>query len=112
MQCFIYWLLGHLEEAPEALARLGGLYKGVQSAGGAVSWALSTRCSPSAQAWVNIGPALLALPTTTVVVALAPGLRGAGMGGGQQPPHDSREPSLVGSIHGDPPAERGRVHDA
>lgn len=55
VQCWSYWLLGHLDESSAALSRSAGFYKGLQSAGGAVSWSLSSgKVRPSVQLYVRL----------------------------------------------------------
>lgn len=41
-QTYIFWLLGALSNNPRTVALYGGMYKGVQSAGGAITWALES----------------------------------------------------------------------
>ena len=54
VQCWSYWLLGHLDSSSAALSRSAGFYKGLQSAGGAISWSLSTgKVAPSGQLFVR-----------------------------------------------------------
>ena len=55
VQCWSYWLLGHLDDSSAALSRSAGFYKGLQSAGGAVSWSLSSgKVRPSVQLFVRL----------------------------------------------------------
>ncbi|KAI9595858.1 major facilitator superfamily domain-containing protein [Syncephalis fuscata] len=42
VQSWCYWMMGALTNDPSLLARYAGLYKGVQSAGGAISWAIAS----------------------------------------------------------------------
>lgn len=54
VQCWSYWLLGNLDDSSSALSRSAGFYKGLQSAGGAVSWSLSSgKVRPSVQLFVR-----------------------------------------------------------
>jgi len=45
-QTYAYWLMGALSNDPHKLAYFAGFYKGIQSAGAAVAWALDTRATP------------------------------------------------------------------
>jgi len=42
-QTYAYWLMGALSNDPHKLAYFAGFYKGIQSAGAAVAWALDSR---------------------------------------------------------------------
>ena len=78
-QCWIYWWMGQLDESPLVLSRFVGIYKGVQSFGGAAAWALSATyspgsaggVSPSTQAWSNVAIFLIALPPAALAVSRA-----------------------------------------
>ena len=81
-QCWIYWLMGQLDESPLVLSRFVGVYKGVQSFGGAAAWALSATYSPgsvggvppSVQVWLNVALFLVALPPAALAVSRASAL--------------------------------------
>lgn len=68
-----------MDDSPSALGRVTGIYRALQSAGAAASWALSTyswSCDgacvgavpPTAQAWLNVALGLASLPGTIWVV--------------------------------------------
>jgi MFS family permease len=42
VQSWCYWIMGALSNDPSILARYAGLYKGVQSAGSAIAWAIAS----------------------------------------------------------------------
>ena len=44
LQTFSFWIIGQLDDDPRLLGRFTGVYRCLQSAGAAVSWALSTYC--------------------------------------------------------------------
>ena len=76
VQCWVYWVLGRLDDRPEVLSRFAGGYKALQSAGAAVSWGLSTGpLLPSSQAYVNVGLLLLSLPPVGYLLLTAPQLQ-------------------------------------
>ena len=73
LQTFSFWIIGQLDDDPRLLGRFTGVYRCLQSAGAAVSWALSTyswgcdgACAgavpPTAQAWVNVALGVASLP--------------------------------------------------
>ena len=78
IQCWVYWLLGQLDDSPEVLSRFAGGYKGVQCIGAAISWALSTGSMlPSTQAWINVALLGCSLPATTFMIMMSPQLQKA-----------------------------------
>lgn len=73
VQIFAFWVIGQLDDSPAEAGRFTGIYKSLQAAGAAASWAFSTyswgcggACAgevpPSRQAWVNVWLGLASLP--------------------------------------------------
>ncbi|KAL1919918.1 uncharacterized protein VTP21DRAFT_1850 [Calcarisporiella thermophila] len=52
-QVYCYWLMGALTNDPQKLARYAGFYKGVQSAGAAVTWAMGGKITMMNELIVN-----------------------------------------------------------
>ncbi|RKP28067.1 major facilitator superfamily domain-containing protein [Syncephalis pseudoplumigaleata] len=62
LQSWCYWIMGALTNEPSVLARYAGLYKGVQSAGGAISWAIASgKVSLLTQLIINWGLLVVAV---------------------------------------------------
>eukprot|EP00326_Haptolina_ericina_P006316 CAMPEP_0181211036 /NCGR_PEP_ID=MMETSP1096-20121128/23567_1 /TAXON_ID=156174 ORGANISM="Chrysochromulina ericina, Strain CCMP281" /NCGR_SAMPLE_ID=MMETSP1096 /ASSEMBLY_ACC=CAM_ASM_000453 /LENGTH=256 /DNA_ID=CAMNT_0023302401 /DNA_START=1 /DNA_END=771 /DNA_ORIENTATION=+ len=75
IQCWVYWLLGQLDQSPEVLSRFAGGYKAIQCVGAAASWALSTGTTkPSTQAWINVALLACSLPSTVYMLLRTPQL--------------------------------------
>lgn len=56
LQAFCYWMMGAIARGDTSMcARFAGFYKGVQSAGAAVSWALDLHQSYTTQLWIGFG---------------------------------------------------------
>ena len=104
VQCLVYWLLGQLEDEPDVLARFAGIYKAVQSAGAAASWALAASPSvkASTQAWINVGLFVTALPPAALLVMRTPAL--AGPAHPAHPPKDSLKDALSSEVLTSSPA--------
>ena len=66
----MYPQIGNLDDSSSALSRSAGFYKGLQSAGGAVSWSLSSgKVRPSVQLFVNVGLFAVSFPLAGVLVS-------------------------------------------
>ncbi|KAJ9056186.1 hypothetical protein DSO57_1035750 [Entomophthora muscae] len=69
LQTLAYWVMGSLSSDSLVLTRYAGFYKGIQSAGGAISWAISTTSvsylTQLIICWVLLE---LAIPGTLLVV--------------------------------------------
>ncbi|RKP07601.1 UNC93-like protein [Thamnocephalis sphaerospora] len=68
LQSWCYWVMGALTNDPSVLARYAGLYKGIQSAGGAISWAIDmAEVSYLTQLIINWGILVAAIPSAYIV---------------------------------------------
>ncbi|KAK3404585.1 hypothetical protein EUGRSUZ_K00892 [Eucalyptus grandis] len=71
-QTLVYWFIGCLADDSETLSRYAGFYKGVQSAGAAVSWQIDTRKVPFlSELIVNWSLMTAGYPLLLVLVMLA-----------------------------------------
>ncbi|PAN36878.1 hypothetical protein PAHAL_7G007900 [Panicum hallii] len=71
-QSLIYWIIGALTNDSQVLSRYAGFYKGVQSAGAAVSWQVDFHKTPlMAQLIVNWGLITVSYPLLALLVFLA-----------------------------------------
>ncbi|XP_039160286.1 UNC93-like protein 1 [Eucalyptus grandis] len=71
-QTLVYWFIGCLADDSETLSRYAGFYKGVQSAGAAVSWQIDTRKVPFlSELIVNWSLMTAGYPLLLVLVKLA-----------------------------------------
>ncbi|KAL1920844.1 uncharacterized protein VTP21DRAFT_11479 [Calcarisporiella thermophila] len=67
-QVYCYWIMGALTNDPLTLSRYAGFYKSIQSAGGAISWAIDSTSIPyMGEAILNFVLLLVALPGIFVV---------------------------------------------
>lgn len=71
-QSVCYWVMGSLSNSPQTIARYVGIYKAVQSTGGAMAWRLNAlNMSPMGQFALNwglfAGSMFVALPTFLVI---------------------------------------------
>jgi hypothetical protein len=90
VQCWVYWILGQLDDDAQVLARFSGIYKAVQSVGAAASWALAaSSVSASTQAWINIALFALALPPAAHLIAHSPSFGAARTSSSTLPAFDS-----------------------
>jgi len=65
IQSYAYWLMGTMSNCPAKLARFGGYFKGVQSAGSAVAWAIDAAgVSYETQLLINVIAAVIVIPPT------------------------------------------------
>eukprot|EP01068_Selenidium_serpulae_P016489 Selendium_serpulae@DN6304_c0_g2_i3.p1 len=74
VQSFAYWIMGAIAGSDTALvARFAGFYKGIQSAGGCISWAIDRpNVSYRIQLWINIILFLITIVPTYFAVRLVP----------------------------------------
>ncbi|KAF8022365.1 hypothetical protein BT93_F0025 [Corymbia citriodora subsp. variegata] len=71
-QTLVYWFIGCLADDSETLSRYTGFYKGVQSAGAAVSWQIDTRKVPFlSELIINWSLMTVGYPLLLVLVKLA-----------------------------------------
>ncbi|KAL3521731.1 hypothetical protein ACH5RR_019880 [Cinchona calisaya] len=71
-QSMVYWVIGALADDSEILSRYAGFYKGVQSAGAAVSWQVDEHHAPFLnQLIVNWTLTTISYPLLAVLVILA-----------------------------------------
>ncbi|CAL5033694.1 unnamed protein product [Urochloa decumbens] len=71
-QSLIYWIIGALTNDTQVLSRYAGFYKGVQSAGAAVSWQVDFHKTPlMTQLIVNWGLITVSYPLLALLVFLA-----------------------------------------
>ncbi|KAL3524498.1 hypothetical protein ACH5RR_017332 [Cinchona calisaya] len=71
-QSMVYWVIGALADDSEILSRYAGFYKGVQSAGAAVSWQVDARNAPFlSQLIANWTLTTISYPLLAVLVILA-----------------------------------------
>lgn len=71
-QSMVYWVIGALADDSEVLSRYAGFYKGVQSAGAAVSWQVDAHSAPFlSQLIVNWALCTISYPLLAVLVILA-----------------------------------------
>jgi len=68
IQCWSYWLFGKMTDDSSTLSRFTGIYKAVQSAGGAISWKLNGgNMVPLTQIYINIGLVIVSMPLALLV---------------------------------------------
>jgi len=71
-QSLIYWIIGALTNDSRVLSRYSGFYKGVQSAGAAVSWQVDVHKTPlMTQLILNWGLITVSYPLLALLVLLA-----------------------------------------
>eukprot|EP00958_Prasinococcus_capsulatus_P024092 scaffold3720_cov401-Prasinococcus_capsulatus_cf.AAC.15 len=68
VQCWTYWLLGHLSSDPVTLSRYAGFFKFCQCGGAAIAWAINgSHVNPTVQLVTNVVLFVVALPGAAFV---------------------------------------------